>query len=248
MRASDLLVVGLALCGTAFGQYRGGGGINTSTSLGGFGNVLHPGTGGPPAGVTGSGNVNFPGRLGATVQGRPYGGGVRQGGQVVNPGLSRTVVVPYAMPVYVTGAPSDAYLPAPAQQQAYQPAPTVVINQNFAPETLRPMVREYPEPPTMTSGPGGSMRSFEAPSSGDPSVQRLDTRAQSAADANRATIYQIAFKSGTTYSTVAYWMDGDTLNYVTRDGNVNRASIDLIDRELSEQLNQERGVEFRLPR
>ena len=248
MRASDLLVAGLVLCGTAFGQYRGGG-VNTSTSLGGFGNVVYPGTGGPPPAVTGGRNINFPGQLGATVAGRPYGGGIRQGGQVVNPGRSRTVVVPYAVPVYVTGAPSDAYLPAPAQQsQQFPPAPTVIINQNFSPEALHPMVRDYPESPTMTSGPSGSMRSFEAPATGDPAVQRLDTRAQSVADANKATIYQIAFKSGTTYSTVAYWMDGDTLNYVTRDGAVNRASLDLIDRELSAQLNQERGVEFRLPR
>lgn len=249
MRSSCLALIVIALSGTMQAQYRGG--PNTSTSLGGFGNVLYPGTGGPPVGRTG-GNINFPGQLGATIQGRPYGGGPYRQPQMVRQGHNRTVVVPYAVPVVVAGAPTDDYLPAQPQQQfVQQPAPTVIINQNFTPEMLHPTVREYPESPQMTSGPSGSMRSYEAPvGTGDRSVQRVEpsaTAAQRTLDANRPTIYQIAFKNGATYSTVAYWVDGDTLNYVTSNGSVNRASLDLIDREVSEQLNRERNVEFQLP-
>jgi hypothetical protein len=42
-------------------------------------------------------------------------------------------------------------------------------------------------------------------------------------------------------------MEGDTLNYVTQQGTPNRASIDLIDKPFSRQLNRERNVEFNLP-
>ena len=40
----------------------------------------------------------------------------------------------------------------------------------------------------------------------------------------------------------------DTLNYLTRDGSHTRASLDLVDRELSQRLNDERRVEFKLPK
>jgi hypothetical protein len=46
---------------------------------------------------------------------------------------------------------------------------------------------------------------------------------------------------------VAYWVDGDTLNYITVQGSKNSASLDLVDREFSQQINKERRVEFGLP-
>jgi hypothetical protein len=42
-------------------------------------------------------------------------------------------------------------------------------------------------------------------------------------------------------------VDGETLNYVTRDGSLNHASLALVDRDFSKQLNDERHVEFKLP-
>ncbi len=61
------------------------------------------------------------------------------------------------------------------------------------------------------------------------------------------TIYLIAMKDGSIFAAIAYWADGDTLNYVTKDANINHASLALVDRDFSKQLNQERGVEFKLP-
>jgi hypothetical protein len=60
-------------------------------------------------------------------------------------------------------------------------------------------------------------------------------------------IFLIAMKDHTIYPAVAYWVEGDTLNYVTTQGAQNRISVDLIDREFSKQLNKERNIDFGVP-
>ncbi len=66
------------------------------------------------------------------------------------------------------------------------------------------------------------------------------------ANSDEPNIYLIAMKDRTIYATVAYWVDGDTLNYVTREGVPNRASLNLVDRDFSKQdPNEERHVDFR---
>jgi hypothetical protein len=42
-------------------------------------------------------------------------------------------------------------------------------------------------------------------------------------------------------------MEAGTLHYVSIEYGLNQASISLIDRDLSERLNDERGTPFRLP-
>jgi hypothetical protein len=42
-------------------------------------------------------------------------------------------------------------------------------------------------------------------------------------------------------------MEGATLHYVTVDHALNQVSLDLIDRDLSQRLNSERSIEFKLP-
>jgi endonuclease YncB( thermonuclease family) len=59
--------------------------------------------------------------------------------------------------------------------------------------------------------------------------------------------YLLAFKDHTIYSAVAYWADGDTLHYFTTGNTHNQASLSLIDRELTERLNRELGIDFKLP-
>ena len=56
----------------------------------------------------------------------------------------------------------------------------------------------------------------------------------------------IAFKDHTIYAAFTYWLEGETLHYVTVHGTHNQVSLGLVDRELTERLNRERGVEFRL--
>lgn len=107
------------------------------------------------------------------------------------------------------------------------PSPVVIINQSFRPETASPMLKDYsnttiPEPGTVRTPPG-------------------------AQPDDQPTIFLIAMKDHTIFPAVAYWVEGDTLNYITTEGSQNRASLSLVDREFSKQLNDERHVEFRLP-
>jgi hypothetical protein len=60
-------------------------------------------------------------------------------------------------------------------------------------------------------------------------------------------VYLIAFKDHTIVQALGFWMEGSTLHYVNNEHSLNQISADLIDRELSQRLNDERGVEFRLP-
>ncbi len=59
--------------------------------------------------------------------------------------------------------------------------------------------------------------------------------------------YLIAFRNGNVESCVAYWVEGRTLHYVTRDHAMKETSLETVDRDYSERLNRERQVSFRLP-
>jgi endonuclease YncB( thermonuclease family) len=59
--------------------------------------------------------------------------------------------------------------------------------------------------------------------------------------------YLLAFKNHSIYSAVAYWADGDTLHYFTTGNIHNQASMSLLDRDLTERLNRELGIDFTLP-
>jgi hypothetical protein len=107
-------------------------------------------------------------------------------------------------------------------------APVVIINQSFRPDGVNPVLRDYsntPLPPP--DGPQGM----------PPGMMRDD----------EPTVYLIAMKDHTIFPAVAYWVEGDTLNYITTEGSQNRASLALVDRDFSAQLNRERHVEFKLP-
>jgi len=62
------------------------------------------------------------------------------------------------------------------------------------------------------------------------------------------TIYLIAFRDHRIIAAKAYWAEGDTLHYVTREGEHRQAPFDSIDRAFSEQLNRDRHVTFQMPR
>jgi hypothetical protein len=234
MRYLVLAVFLLASVAAAFGQNRG-----TYSSLGGYGNVLYPGTGHapatPPGGINGP---NFGGRGPAPVAGRnvfpnPF--------PANHPQHGRTVIVPY--PVYYGGYSgyqgNDA---APAYQDpgaaaAYSNAPpSVVINQNFVPQQVTPVLREYPDP--AADQPSG-MRMYEAP---------IIAPRRAAPSDDRPTVYLIAFRDHSIVQALGYWMEGATLHYVSVEHTLNQVSMDLVDRDLSQRLNDERGLDFKFPR
>jgi hypothetical protein len=244
-----LIGVGILLISSAalFGQ-RG----PTYGSLGGYGNVLYPGTGHAPNSAVNT----FPAQLGATVAGRPFGGVPFNAPRYAHPGHSRSVIVPYPVFIgggYYGGYAPDAYAAPPPQQEEpmyWNPnaAPSVVINQTFVPDRAYPVVREY-SPDTERPGESSTMKLYPSPQTNpyaEAQPQQAPVR-RPAAEA-QATIYLLAFKDHNIVPALGYWMEGNTLHYVSVDHSMNQVSLDLIDRDLSQRLNDERNVEFKLPK
>jgi hypothetical protein len=212
---------------TGFGTLANPGGVSASTGGGGFGRLIYPGTGAPAA-------VRNPRLPGSPLVAAPVP-------QVQHRSHGVAVAVPY--PVFYGGnyydydapaAPVAPYSQYTAQysngyDQMTQP-PIVIINQYFRPDTANPVVRDYsnvplPEPASQTANAGDA-----AVNPGDQQVMFL-----------------IAMKDHTIYPAIAYWVEADTLNYITVQGAKNSVSLDLVDRDFSKQINKERKVEFGLP-
>lgn len=237
-------VLFLGLLATGFGQVRG-----TYGSLGGYGNVLYPGTGHapatPPGGVNGP---NFSGRFGG-----PSGRVFANPFAASHPQHSRTVIVPY--PVFYGGGsgygydPNAAYAPGYADQAPpvinSGAAPSVIINQSFVPQQVNPQVRDYGSDPGADQQSGMRLYQNSSHPYADAGGNSVGRGALGSDD--QPTIYLLAFKDHSIVQALGYWMEGATLHYVSVEHSLNQASIDLIDRDLSQRLNDERGLEFKLP-
>jgi hypothetical protein len=152
------------------------------------------------------------------------------------------VFVPFAYPIY-TGGYGYGYGDygygygdggyAPDQQQSYAPpqSPQVIINQNFIPEHATPVMRDYTDD-------GSGVQVYEAPGR-----QPVDNFAD-----EYSSYYLIAFKDHSIYSAFAYWVEGDTLHYVTPQRVHNQASLSLVDRDLTDKLNRDRNMQVKLPK
>lgn len=188
-------------------------------SLGGYGNVLFPGTGHSPA--------------------TPPGGTVRYSfPQRVTPlqratDLQPSPIVP--LPIYDQGDNVDragndpqgglAQTPGPE----LSPTPPVVLNQGFTPSQSR-------------AQPGAFPPKDEAPNANQSNAIRPER-----GEEIRPTIYLIAFKDHSIVQALGYWMEAGTLHYISAEYGLNQASLVLIDRNLSQRLNDERGIVFKLP-
>ena len=206
------------------------------SSLGGWGSVAFPGTGHPPS----SGYVNagrHAGQLGLlTGSPRPANYGYYR---------QQHPIYSYAYPVYVGGYSDAGYVAAESAYPAYPagypaagypaygsamgpppaPAPTVIINQNFA-------------APAAPAEPAASAETV-----------RVYSNSRQAADnaAPDPQYYLIALKDHSIYSAVAYWVEDGTLHYITTPNIRNQTSLDLVDMALTTRLNQDRGVSVSLP-
>ncbi len=138
----------------------------------------------------------------------------------VRPYYPRTIAVPY--PVFIGGG----YYASPSDYGYANPAPIAVVNQDFQTDSVNPSIIDFSNVPQA------------APVS--------DTDENGLRD-DQPTIFLIALTDHTVVAAIAYWVDGDTLNWVSRDANVNHMSLSLVDRAFSKQLNDERHVEFKLP-
>lgn len=140
----------------------------------------------------------------------------------VRPYYPRTVAIPY--PVFIGGY---YYAPPVASDYGYaNPSPVAVFNPDFQTEPVNPTIIDYSNTP------------LPEPAS--------DTDENGLKD-DQPTIFLIALTDHTVVAAIAYWVDGDTLNWVSRDAKQNHMSLSLVDRAFSKQLNDERHVEFKLP-
>jgi hypothetical protein len=213
-----LAVLSLSLSNAALGQ---GHSIQYSPP-GGYGNVPFPGPGRvssmPPGGITGPHFPQLP-----TPPRRSTG---------PQPSL---VIVPW--PVYDSSYIAD-HLGNDQQEDLGQssvtgssPAPPVLINQSLGPTP------EFLQPGTPNSKDGA--QAFV-------NAQCKEIRPKTA-DEGRPTIYLLAFKDHRIVQAFGYWMEVGTLHYVSVEYGLNQVSLNLIDRDLSQRLNGERGTAFNLP-
>jgi len=152
------------------------------------------------------------------------------------------VYVPYPVygPGYGMGYAYDGfyatdYNQGPGYADAAPAPPTVIINQNFQTESVRPQLRDYsnmqlPEPGVVSAPPAAASAATTGALADD-----------------QPTIFLIAMQDHTIHPVIAYWVQGDTLNYINQEGVMNHVSLALVDRDFSKQLNAERHVPFALP-
>jgi hypothetical protein len=161
----------------------------------------------------------------------------------------RTIIAPYPAfyggsyygpyTGYDTAPPSSTYGygyndpnygdPNTPQNYAYDPSqsgqPQVLINRNYAPDSINPVIHNYSGEPLQ-----------DPQAQGNPGIN--DTP---------QVVFLIAMKDHTIFPAVAYWVEDGTLNYITTQGVHNSASLDLIDRDFSKLLNNQRQIDFALP-
>jgi hypothetical protein len=141
----------------------------------------------------------------------------------VRPYYPRSVAVPY--PVFIGGG-YGGYYGAPSDYGYANPAPVAIVNQDFQTDSVNPSIVDFSNVP--------------------PAEPAANTDENGLRD-DQPTIFLIALTDHTVVAAIAYWVDGDTLNWVSRDAKQNRMSLSLVDRDFSKQLNDERHVEFKLP-
>ena len=93
--------------------------------------------------------------------------------------------------------------------------------QSNAPQPV--IVQPPPAPAAWNAGPTAQAKKYEDP------------------------LYLLAMNDGTIRAVLAYWVDGATVHYVTMDHEQKQTPLSSLDRSLSERLNRERNVTFRLP-
>jgi hypothetical protein len=124
---------------------------------------------------------------------------------------------------YGYGYPDSYAAPSPDYGYGSQ-SPSVVIISNQTPAPQPTMyVQPPPAPAVWDAGPTAQAKKYED------------------------TLFLLAMKDGTIRAVLAYWVEGMTVHYVTMDHEQKQTPLSSLDHSLSERLNRERNVTFRLP-
>ncbi len=209
MKSLVLIFSGLLIATTAAGTTWSGGGHSGGGHSGGSG--FHGGGGFHGGSVGGNGGY----------------GGARSFG--------RSVVIPYAVPVYGYGYGSYGYGgPAygsgytdPGYTSGYAAPPPPDQPMDYGPDGGQPAPPPQPE--------DNSLQMYQAPA---PSPQE--------AAMSEGRYYLIAYKDHSVYTALAFWMENGALNYVTPQNTHNQVSLDRLDLDLTKQLNARRGMAFNI--
>jgi hypothetical protein len=120
--------------------------------------------------------------------------------------------------------------------------------QNDPDQTLRPGLSPVPIINQSVVPPQGPLLGVVNPNASAKCVTaESNVIRPSAPKEERATIYLIALKDHSIVKALGYWMEGETLHYVSADYGLNQVSSILIDQDLSQHLNDQRGVAFKFP-
>jgi hypothetical protein len=193
--------------------------------------------GGPPIGAIPKGpHVIQPlGALGGAYAGnsssKPLGGGIVVSGagsaiphNMMYGKRSRGVVQSGVFASYVPYYVSN-YGEAPVEAPLEVPQQPTIINQYF--NTPPPPFGDIAALPSHAAGPSPV-------GSGDLLAPAED-------------YYLIAYRNRSMYAALTWWVEGNTLHYVTTQNTHNQASLDLIDLEKTTRLNQDRNIPFSIP-
>jgi len=129
---------------------------------------------------------------------------------------------------------SSSYDYAPTYYETSPAAPAVVNQYYSTPQANRQQTYSQAYPQTYSQNYSQTYA---------PARERQDPPAGRDAQGQIGTM--IAFPDGSVQIAVAYWTEGSTLHYVTRDKVQKQVSLSAIDRSLTDQLNRDRRTEFR---
>jgi hypothetical protein len=135
------------------------------------------------------------------------------------PFFRRGAFFPYAYPALAAG---DAY--------GYAPPSNVVIVQ-APPARPEPAA---PPPPREPVRP--EIREYEWPSPTEASLLEQEP-----------ATFSIALEDGTLHSAEAAWVQNGMLHFVSSGGAHRQVSLNLVDRDLTEKLNRQKKIRFRVP-
>ncbi len=215
---------------------RGGGGISSARGFGGGSSFAGRGYGG--GGYRGGGYGG--GSYGGFYGGRGYYGGYgyRGFGYPYAFGLGFGLGVGWGYPYYGWGGYGYGYGYDPYYSSAYSYVPAAYSEPSVYTQSVAPA-------PVQRTSPVVINQYYSSPSPVRPRQDPPPGRDASGQLASGKT-YLIAFPDGSVAIAVAYWTNNGTLHYVTRDKVEKQVAVASIDRALTEQLNRERNVDFRM--
>ena len=223
-RILPVLIASLVLSAPGFAQRGGGHGGGGGGMRGGGGGGFHGGGGG------------FRGGGGGGFRGGGFRGGFRGGFGF----RGRYGIIPfygyyggygYYDPFFYDSYPyayPDSYGYPYSGYGSSSPSVMIISNTPYA----------YPAAPAPEFAP--------PPESSAPALRQYPPAAQE--PKYETPLFLIAFTDRSIRAVLAYWVDGTMLHYVSMEHEQKQAPLSSVDRDLSERLNRERNVTFRLPR